>query len=133
MDNEKTTTQQIVANIADELHMSVRSLALGMNIAYTRLFDVYSGRVKKIAPDIAKAFQEIYHINEEYLKSGKGEIRSFADSANASSDPITDSFINVINKMSKRKTELEDEIKALHLTIEELKAENAELRSKVTE
>lgn len=119
--NETTNTpQSILKRIVDELHMSVRAFALGMNEPYSKIFDIYNGRTKVIVPSVQRSISEHYGVNTTFLRTGKGEIFNTPTQVPSSSDDLTNSFLRVIATMSdentrlkERVTELEKELKRI--------------------
>ena len=110
--NKTYTPQEILKSIIAELHMSVRSFALGMDEPYSKIFDIYSGRTRVITPGVARSIEGAYNVNMEYIRTGRGEIFKSP----------------TIETESVAPQNCVDVIKALCREISQLKQENKELK-----
>ena len=101
MNETLTTPQSILRRIVDELHMSVRAFALGMNEPYSKIFDIYNGRTKVIVPSVQRSITEHYGVDANFLRTGKGGVFANQNQVPTTSDDLTNSFLKVISVLSE--------------------------------
>lgn len=117
--NETISPQSIIKRVVDELHMSVRAFASGMNEPYSKIFDIYSGRTKVIVPSVVKSISETYGVDVNFLRTGRGEVFVSNSPIPTSSDDLTNSFLRVIAAMSDENTKLKSRIEELERQLRE--------------
>jgi len=113
MNETMTTPQSILRRIVDELHMSVRAFALGMNEPYSKIFDIYNGRTKVIVPSVQRSIVEHYGVDANFLRTGKGEVFANQSQVPTTSDDLTNSFLKVISVLSEENARLKARIEEL--------------------
>lgn len=89
----------IIDNVLKALDKTAPKFAKEIGVSYQRVFDLRSGRVKSIAPDvIAKICTAYPQINKSYLYTGEGDLINSTYSSEQSEFPSS-STMNMYSKM----------------------------------
>lgn len=123
MNETKKTPQEIIKNIINALNTNPRAFALGMNQPYSKIYDIWRGKTQVFSMQVAESITNKYGVRREYLVSGEGEMFQPKVASVRSSDPITESFLNVVSQYSNQIIELKKRIAELEEELEKARKE----------
>lgn len=136
----KVNAQQVMIEICTALNTNPHALATSLGVSYSKIWEIYSGRTKRITPVVENLLVNA-GVRRKYIQTGEGNVlndvqQAIIDSAkeaegnekkeivtSGEEENFTDAFLDVVAKLNKK-------IRVQRARIEELEAYVEQLESR---